>query len=95
MENMVTVEEVVEGIKDLEQVTDGFMGYDDMVGGLVSSSITNLRDARKLLDNPTKANIGKALKLIQGVKDGFEPYAGYAEDLMKNVNSVIVKIKAL
>ena len=92
---MVTVEEVIEGINGLEQIADGYMGYDDMVGGLVSSSIKSIRDAKKVLEDPTKGNINKALKLIQEVKDGFEPYGGYAGDVMDKVNSVIEKIQAL
>jgi hypothetical protein len=86
---MGTVKDVVDKIADLENVANGYLSYDAMIGGLVSKSIKNLGEAKKLLDDPTKANIAQSLAKIQNMKNDFEPYAAYATDVIEKVDAVI------
>jgi cytochrome c556 len=92
---MGTVKDVVDKIGDLENVANGYLSYDAMVGGLVSKSIKGLKEAKKLLENPTKANITKSLDKIQSMKNDFEPYAAYATDVIEKVDAVIAAYKDL
>ena len=92
--NMVSVKGVVDQIVDLENVMNGYLSYDAMIGGLVSKSIKGLGEAKKLLADPTKANISKSLK-IQSMKNDFEPYAAYATDVIEKVDAVIAAYKDL
>jgi len=92
---MVTVKDVVDKIVDLENVANGYLSYDAMVGGLVSKSIKGLREAKKLLEDPTKANITKSLEKVQSMKNDFEPYSAYATDMIEKVDAVIAAYKDL
>ena len=92
---MGTVKDVIDKINDLENVANGYLSYDAMVGGLVSKSIKGLRDAKKLLEDPTKANIAQSLDKIQSMKNDFEPYSAYATDVIEKVEAVISAYKNL
>ena len=92
---MGTVKDVIDKINDLENVANGYLSYDAMVGGLVSKSIKGLRDAKKLLEAPTKANIAKSLDKIQSMKNDFEPYSAYATDVIEKVEAAISAYKDL
>lgn len=92
---MVSVKDVVDKIGDLENVANGYLSYDAMIGGLVSKSIEGLREAKKLLEDPTKANITKSLEKIKNMKNNFEPYSAYATDVIEKVDAVIAAYKDL
>jgi hypothetical protein len=92
---MGTVKDVVDKISDLENVANDYLGYDAMVGGLVSKSIKGLREAKKLLEDPTKSNTEKSLEKIQTMKNDFEPYSAYATNVIEKVDAVIAAYKNL
>lgn len=92
---MSEINEVMEALKSLESGLAGYMGYDSMVGGLVSRSIKTLAEVRQILGNPTKKNIQEALKKVKGCKDSLSPYAGYAPDLVRKADLVIGKLRTL
>ena len=92
---MVIVKDVVDKIGDLENVVNGYLSYDSMIGGLVSKSLKGLREAKKLLEDPTKTNITKSLEKIQNMKNDFEPYSAYATDMIEKVDGVIAAYKDL
>ena len=92
---MGSVKDVVDKINELENVANGYLSYDAMVGGLVSKSIKGLRDAKKLLEDPTKGNIANSLDKIQSMKNDFEPYSAYATDVIEKVAAVISAYQTL
>jgi len=92
---MSGVDEVVEALKSLESALASYVGYDSMVGGLVSRSMKMLAEARRVLSEPTEENIQEALKNVRACRDGLSPYAGYAPELMRQAEDVIGKLQSL
>jgi cytochrome c556 len=92
---MGSVKNVVDKIGDLEKIANGYLSYDAMVGGLVSKSLKGLGEAKKLLEDPSKANITKSLEKIKNIKNDFEPYSSYVTDVIEKVDAVIAAYKNL
>ena len=92
---MVSVKNIVDKIGDIENIANGYLSYDSMVGGLVSKSLKGLGESKKLLEDPSKTNITKSLEKIQSIKDDFEPYSSYVTDVIEKVDAVIAAYKDL
>ena len=92
---MYKTEDIIIEVENIKKTLEQYLGYDSMVGGLISRSIKNLTDAQTLLENPSSKNAEEALAKVQIVKNDLSPYGSYAPKFMVDFNSLVDKISKL
>ena len=88
-------EDITKEVESFKNSLQPYVGYDIMVGGLVSKSIKNLTDVQELLKEVTAKSVQEALAKIQALRDVFAPYGSYAPEMLRTLNSIADKISNL